>query len=65
MRDNGVDSQFLFLHHGFSIVASLAHPDEIFKITKRSWMHLRENRVHSLYLFIHCVFSIVTSPAHP
>ena len=28
MRENGVDSQYLFLHPGFSIVASLAHTEE-------------------------------------
>ena len=30
MRENGVDSPyFLFLHPGFSIVASLAHPEVV------------------------------------
>ena len=28
MRENGVDSLYLFLHPGFSIVASLAHTEE-------------------------------------
>ena len=27
MRENGVDSPYLFLHCNFSIVASLAHPE--------------------------------------
>ena len=27
MRENGVDSPYLFLHPGFSIVASLAHTE--------------------------------------
>ena len=50
MRENGVDSPYLFLHPGFSIVASLAHTEiflkktEIFlKKTKKSWMYMREN----------------------
>ena len=57
MRENGVDSPYLFLHPGFSFVASLAHTEEFFKKTKRSWTHMRENGVDSLYLFLHCVFS--------
>ena len=31
MRENGVDSPYLFLHPGFSIVTSLAHPEEMLK----------------------------------
>ena len=57
MRENGVDSPYLFLHLGFSFVASLAHTEEFFKKTKRSWMPMRENGVDSPYLFLHCVFS--------
>ena len=57
MRENGVDSPYLFLHPGFSIVASLAHTEEFFKKTKRSWTHMRKNGVDSPYLFLHCVFS--------
>ena len=34
MRENRVDSPYLFLHPGFSIVASLAHTEEFFKKTK-------------------------------
>ena len=34
MREKRVDSPYLFLHPSFSIVASLAHPEEIFKKTK-------------------------------
>ena len=40
-RVNGLDSPYLFLHPGFSFVASLDYPDEIFKKTKRSWTHMR------------------------
>ena len=40
MRVNGVDSPYLFLHPGFSFVASLAHIEEFFKKTKRSWTHM-------------------------
>ena len=57
MRENGVDLPYLFLHPGFNIVASLAHAEEFFKKTKRSWTYMRENRVDSPYLFLHCVFS--------
>ena len=42
---------------GLSFVASLAHTEEFFKKTKRSWTHMRENGVDSPYLFLHCVFS--------
>ena len=35
MRENRVDLQYLFLHYGFSIVASLAHPEERKKKFKR------------------------------
>ena len=62
MRQNGVDSPYLFLHPGFSIDASLAHTEEFFKKTKRSWTYMRENRVDSPYSFLHCVFSY--SPFH-
>ena len=31
MREKGVDSSYLFLHPGFSIVARLAHTAEFFK----------------------------------
>ena len=31
MRQNGVDSPYLFLHPGFSIVASLAHTEEFLR----------------------------------
>ena len=31
MKENGVDSPYMFLHLGFSIVASLAHPEEMLK----------------------------------
>ena len=34
MRENGMDSPYLFLHCGFSIVASLAHPEGV-KCLKR------------------------------
>ena len=57
MRENGVDSPYLFIHPGFSFVASLAHTEEFFNKTKRSWTHMRENGVDSPYLFLHCVFS--------
>ena len=43
MRENGVDSTYLFLHPGFGIVASLALTEEFFKKTKRSWTYMREN----------------------
>ena len=56
MSENGVDSPYLFLHPGFSIVANLAHPE--IKKRKKSWT------LDSLYLFLHCVFSIVASPGH-
>ena len=56
---------YFFLHLGFSFVASLAHTEDFFKKTKRSWTHMRENGVDSLYLFLHCVFSWVCSPGHP
>ena len=49
MRENEVDSPYLFLHPGF-IVASLAHTEEFFKKTKRSWTYMREKRVDSPYL---------------
>ena len=35
MRENGVESPYLFLHHGFSIVASLTYPGKFFKKTKK------------------------------
>ena len=57
MREKGVDSPYLFLHPGSSIVASLAHTEDFFKKTKRSWTYMRENQVDSPYLFLHCVFS--------
>ena len=57
MRENGVDSPYLFLHPGFSFVTSLAHTEEFFKKTKRLWTHMREKGVDSPYLFLHCVFS--------
>ena len=43
MRENRVDSPYLFLRPEFSIVASLARPEEIFKKTKRSRTYMREN----------------------
>ena len=53
MRENGVDSPYLFLHLGFSIVASLAHTDECFKKTKRSWTYMRETEwIHRISFFI-------------
>ena len=55
MRENGVDSPYLFLHPGFSIFASLAHTEEFFKKTKRSRTYMRENQVDSPYLFLHCI----------
>ena len=57
MREKGGDLPYLFLHPGVSIVASLAHTEEVFKKTKRSWTYMRENLVDSPYLFLHCVFS--------
>ena len=57
VRENRMDSPYLFLHPGFSIVASFAHTEEFFKKTKRSWTYMRENLVDSPYLFLHCVFS--------
>ena len=48
MRENGVDSPYLFLHPCFSIVTSLAHTEEFFKKTKTSWTYLREKRVDFL-----------------
>ena len=59
-----MDSLYLFLHPGFSIVASLAHTEEFFKKTKRSWTHMRETEWIAVF-FLHCVFNIVASPAHP
>ena len=56
-----MESPYLFLHPGFSIVANLAHTEEFFKKTKRSWTYMRENRVDSPYLFLHC--SLVESVA--
>ena len=53
MKEIG-DSPYLFLHPGFSIVASLAHIEEYFKKTKRSWT---KNLVDSPYLCLHYVFS--------
>ena len=59
MRENGADPPYLFLHPGFSIVASLAHPEEMFKKTKRSWMYARKN-VYTHPIF----FSISTRFIH-
>ena len=43
MRENGVDSPYLFLHPGFSIVpCRLAHTEIFFKKTKWSWTYMRE-----------------------
>ena len=42
MRENRVDSPYLFLHPGFSIVATLAHPKEMFKKTKIMDVHERK-----------------------
>ena len=42
MRENGVDSPYLFLHPGFSIVASLAHTEIFFKKTK--WSDILEKK---------------------
>ena len=47
MRENRVDSPYLFLNPGFSIVTSLAHTEEFFKKTKRSWTYMTENGVDS------------------
>ena len=52
-----MDLLYLFLHPGFSFVASLAHTEIFFNKTKRLWAHMRENGVDSPYLFLHCVFS--------
>ena len=41
MKENGVDSPYLFLHPGFSIVASLAHTKFLKKKTKWSWTYMR------------------------
>ena len=38
-----MDSPYLFLHPGFSSVASLAYTEKKFKTTKRSWTYMREN----------------------
>ena len=64
MRENGVDSPYLFLHCNFSFVASLAHPEGEKMQTKWSWTYMRENGVDLPYLFLHCGFSIVASPGH-
>ena len=42
MRENGVDSPYLFLHLGFSMVASLGHPElfvEKKKMLKKVWSY--------------------------
>ena len=56
-----MDSPYLFLHPGSSFVASLAHTEEFFKKTRRSWTHMRENGVDSPYLFF--IASLVESVA--
>ena len=61
MRENRVDLPYWFLHLGFSIVASLAIPEEILKI-----MDVHERKLSGFAVFfLHCVCSIVASPAHP
>ena len=60
-----MDSPYLFLHPGFSIVANLAHPEEMLKKTKRSWIYMSENGVDLPYLFLRPGFSIIASLAHP
>ena len=51
MRENGVDSPYLFLHPGFSFVASLAHTKEFFKKTKR-YMDAHERKRSGFAVFV-------------
>ena len=50
MRENGVDSPYLFLHPGFSIVASLAHT-EIF-LRKLMVMDVHERKLSGFAVFV-------------
>ena len=50
MRENGVDSPYLFFHPGFNIVASLAHTEEFLKKTKN--MDVHERKTSGLAVFV-------------
>ena len=52
LRENGVDLPYLFLHPGFSIVASLAHTEEFFKKTNRSWTDVHEKKPSGFAVFV-------------
>ena len=52
MRENGMDSPYLFLHPGFSIVASLAHTEKKFLKTKIIVMDVYERKLSGFAVFV-------------
>ena len=51
MRENRVDSPYLFLHRSFSIVASLAHTEKNFLVNYKV-MDVHERKPSGFTLFV-------------